>query len=217
MIALFCLVLLGETHEIEPIEYRMIPSTLVYDEDINAEDDWFGLFDAACGSMLRPVEFELILEDIVVYEGERPAGWMLEFPGETQEPLFMVTSSMQVFTAGPVPTAIHEYVPLNSDMSISINVEGMVEARLFTTEEGLFLESCGLCQHITDTYPGEESFGNHIAIVWAGDLDRDGRIDLLIDDVYDSYYLFDYCLFLSTEAGPDYLVNKVSRFYDVYY
>lgn len=87
MIALFCLVLLGGTHEIEPIEYRMIPSAIVYDEDINAEDEWFGFFYAACGSMPRLVEFELILEDVIVYEGERPAGWMLEFRGETQEPL----------------------------------------------------------------------------------------------------------------------------------
>ena len=217
MIALFCLVLIGETHEIEPIDYRMIPSTIVYDENINAEDEWFGLFDSGCGCMLRPVDFELILQDIIVYEGEPPAGWILEFTGETQEPLFILTSSMPVFTSGPVPTAIHEYLPLSSDTSISIDVEGIVEARLFTTEEGLFLESCELCQHISDTYPGEEDFGNHIAIVWAGDLDRDGRIDLLIDDVYDSYHTYDYFLFLSTEAGPDNLVNKVGRFYDVYF
>lgn len=217
MNCILCLVLVAGTHEMEPIEYEMILPSIIYDENVDPEDDWFGLFDTACGSMLRPVEFGLTLEDIIVYEGERPAGWMVDIPGEEEQPLFLVASSLPVFTAGPVPSIIHDYILLSPDTSIVFDVQDIEEARLFTTEEGLFLESRELCQRITDTFPGDEHFGNHIGIVWAGDMDRDGRIDLLIDDVYDSYHIFNYGLFLSTEAGLDYLVKKVGRFYDVYY
>lgn len=217
MNCILCLVLLAGAHEIEPIEYEMILPSIIYDENINPEEDWFGLFDFACDCMLRPVEFELTLEDVIVYEGERPAGWIVDIPGEAEKPLFLITSSMPVFTAGPVPAVIHDYILLCPDTSITIDVHDIEEARLFTTEEGLFLESLELCQHITDTYPGDEQSGNYIGIVWVGDIDRDGRIDLLIDDVYDSYYIFNYCLFLSTEADSDNLVNKVDRFFDVYF
>ena len=58
MNCILCLVLVAGTHEMEPIEYEMILPSIIYDENVDPEDDWFGLFNTACGSMLRPVEFD---------------------------------------------------------------------------------------------------------------------------------------------------------------
>ena len=71
---------------------------------------------------------------------------------------------------------------LSPASSIFLNTPGLAEAKLYTSREGLFHSSSGFLQHITDTFPGFDS-NSFLGIVWAGDLDRDGKVDLIIDDV----------------------------------
>lgn len=217
MIGLICLMLFGDTSVIEPIEYLMIPHTVVYDENIVADGNWLGVFETDSGSELRYVDLQLPWEDFEPYEGERPAGRYVSLPSETESPLFLVWSSSPVFTEGPVTTFIYSTsTRLSPVSSIFLNTPGLAKAKLYASSEGLFLSSTGILQHITDTYPGPDS-NSFLGIVWAGDLDRDGKVDLIIDDVDYWYDIYNWNLYLSTEATPEQLVGWVASFFDVYY
>jgi len=201
----------------EPVDYWMIRPTIVYDDHIDGADEWLGLFEMAGINILRPVEVQFILEDIVVYEGERSAGLMVELPNETYTPLILLSSSVPVFSTGPVLTVVHDYMHLLPNLSVVFSERELEEVRLFTSGDGLFLSNDEIEQHITETFPGEEQSETYMGILWAGDLDGDGKLDLLLNDVASSYDRFSWDLYLSTEASPDQLVGKVATFYDTYY
>lgn len=218
MIFLVCVMLLEETHEIEPVEYTMILPGIVMDETIDADAEWFGLFEVDCGHyMLRPVELRLVQEEGIVYEGERPLGRLVELPGETDLPITLVSSSMPVYSAGPVSSVIDTLFPLHPDISFLMSSPGIESVDLDVNEEGVFISAPGISQHLTDTHPGTGLEGPFVDLVWAGDLDRDGKIDLLLNDVDNSYLIYNWVLFLSTEASRGQLVGRVASFYDVYY
>ena len=103
------------------------------------------------------------------------------------------------------------------NLSVIFNERELEEVRLFTTGDGLFLSNEQIEQFITETSPGEEQSETYIGIVWAGDLDRDGKLDLLLNDVTGEYIRYNWDLYLSTEASPDQLVGKVASFTDFYY
>lgn len=215
MIFLVIMMILGGS---EPADYWMIRPTIVYNEDIDGADEWLGLFDMACNCMLRSVEVQFTLQDIVVYEGERPAGLVVELPGENYStPLVLLSSSMPVFSRGPVLTVIHDYMHLLVNLSVVFSEEELEEVTLFTNGDGLFLSNDEIEQHITDTFPGEEQSETYMGILWAGDLDGDGELDFLLNDVAHGYRRFSWDLYLSSEAASDQLVGKVATFYDVYY
>ncbi len=192
------------------------------DGDVNeiegiSEGAWFALFETDSVSELRTVELLLTPEGTTVEEWERPTGTYVEALNESERPKFYIWSSKSVFTEGPVSIALDDYEHLSPDTSIVLNAPGVQETRLFTTEEGLFLSDHEICQHITETHPGALHGSNYISVVWAGDLDRDGIIDLIIDDVDDGYNRYVWALYLSSEAEPGSIVKMVASFYDVYY
>ena len=215
MIFLVIMMILGDS---ESVDYWMIRPTLVYDNHIDGAVEWLGFFDMACSYMIRPVEVQFTLEDGVFYEGERPAGLMVELPGENYSaPLVLLSTSIPVFSAGQVLTVVHDYMHLLPNLSVVFSEEELEEVRLFTNGDGLFLSNDEIEQHITETFPGEEQSETYMGILWAGDLDGDGKLDFLLNDVADGYRRFSWDLYLSTEASPDQLVGQVATFYDTYY
>lgn len=215
MIFLVIMMILGGS---ESVDYWMIRPAVVYDSDIDGADEWLGLFDYSDQYMLRSVEVQFTLEDIVVYEGERPAGLMVELPGENYStPLVLISASMPVFSTGQVLTVIHDYMHLLVNLSVVFSEEELEEVTLFTSGDGLFLSNDEIEQHITDTFPGEAHSETYMGILWAGDLDGDGKLDFLLNDVPSGYYRYSWDLYLSSEAAPDQFVVKVASFYDVYY
>jgi hypothetical protein len=201
----------------ETTGYKIFTLYVFWGDLVEPEDTWFGLFEEDSGYELRMVEIELTPGEPPMDEWERPGGTEILLPNEPERPLILVSSSEMSFTDGSVPTAFHQYRQLPPDTSIILDAAGVQETRLFTTEEGLFLSDNGVCQCITDTYPGVGPSAIFIGLVWAGDLDRDGMIDLIIDDVDDDYTSYRWKLYLSSEAEPGSIVRMVASFYDVYY
>lgn len=197
--------------------YRFM-STCLYDGDwVETEDTWYGLFQTDSMFELRKVELQLSRSTAPLLEGDRPHPFKVELVGEPDWPLIILSSSEKEFIEGPVHTAFRNYQSLVPDTSIILEAPGILETLLYTTEEGLFLSNGEVCQALSDTYPGEEFGGQNLGILWAGDLDRDGRVDLIIDDIDDGYYCYRLHLFLSAEAGPDSILEMVASFGDVYY
>ena len=213
---ILCLLLLVGVDESGPGEYRMILPTVVYDESINPEDEWLGLFDYIT-FRLQPVELQLIPEGATIDDTEMSEGLAVELPGETYLPLILLSSSSAVFSEGPVLSVIDDYMHLLPNLSVVFNERELEEVRLFTTGDGLFLSNEHVEQYITETYPGKEHSETYIGIVWAGDLDRDGKLDLLLNDVRGEHLRYSWDLYLSGEASPEQLVRKVASFSSLYY
>lgn len=204
----------------ENSDYKMIADYTLYENPydyIDSEGPWFGLFETDSVFDLRLVELHLTPNPPPPEDWERPSGVSVDILNETEIPLILISSSKTIFTEGPLSTAPHEYQHLIPDTSVILAAPGLPEYRLFVTEDGLFLSDDDMCQHITDTRPGPLHSSCFIGVVWAGDLDRDGVIDLLIDDVSSGYNYYDWNLYLSSEAGYDFIVMLVASFYDVYY
>jgi len=211
-----CMMMILGVNEAEHPEYRMIRPTVVYDENIDPEDEWLGLFDYATCNRLNHVEMLLTIEDTTVHERDKPAGMTVELPEETHQPLILLSSSPPVLSDGPVLTVIHDYMHLLPNLSILFGERDLEEVRLFTTVDGLFLSNERLQQHITGTYPGIERSETYMGIVWAGDIDRDGKLDLLLNDVRGEQLQYSWDLYLSSEASPDQLVRKVASFQEIF-
>jgi hypothetical protein len=218
MVGIVLLALFAEGQEMQPVQYSMILPGIVMDETIEADADWMGLFRADSGNfMMRPVELQLVQQQGIVYEGERPLGRIVELPAETERPVILVSSSMPVFPAGPVETLIEDRLPLLPCDAYELGSSSIETVELEVTEDGLYISAPGIRQEVTDTYPGIGPEGPYIDIVWAGDLDGDGRLDLLINDVENSYLIYKWELYLSTEASRGQLVGFVASFFDVFY
>ncbi len=206
--------------QVEDSDYRMIADNTLYSTSydyVHTEAPWFGLFETDSGYELRQVELELIAGSPPLEDWERPSGSRVTVLNETDDWLILMSSSSTILTEGSVSTAPLEYSLITPDSTVLLAAPDLPEYRLFATKEGLFLSDDETSQLITDTPPGGSYSNIYIAIVWAGDLDRDGIIDLIIDDVSDSYHYYCYSLYLSSEAESDCIVRLVSSFYDVYY
>ncbi len=214
---LFLMMLLAGFPRGDTTDYMMITPYIIHGDLAEPEGAWYALFETDSVYELRTVEIFLTLDEPPSEDWERPAGFIVGILNETEKPLIIVSSSKTVFTEGPVSTALHDYQHMSPDTSIILHAPGVQETRLFTTIDGLFLSDDEICQWITDTPPGIQYSGNSITIVWAGDIDRDGVIDLIVNDVNDGYVYFEWKLYLSSEAGDDSIVRMVASYFDVYY
>jgi hypothetical protein len=211
MIVLAAMMILGGS---EPVNYWMIKPDIVNNDDIDGASEWLGLFDMACSYRLQPVEVQFTPEDREVCEGYKLRGLTVELPGGSySSPLILLSSSIPVFSTGNVLTVVPDYMHLFPNLSVVFCEDELEEVRLFTNREGLYLSNEQITQHITETFPGEENSETFMGILWAGDLDRDGKLDLLLNDVADEYGRFTWDLYLSTEASSDQLVRKVATFH----
>ncbi len=176
MTGLLCLMVLftGFPQESDA-EYRFMSTCLLDGDWVETEDTWYGLFQTDSTFELRKVELQLSRSTAPLWEGERPHPIKVELVGESDWPLIILSSSEKEFVEGPINTAFRNYQSLVPDTSIILEAPGIQETLLFTTEEGLFLSNGEVFQSLSDTYPGEEYSGQHMGVVWAGDLDRDGE------------------------------------------
>ncbi|MBL8242314.1 MAG: hypothetical protein JNM66_33115 [Bryobacterales bacterium] len=121
-----------------------------------------------------------------------------------------------------VPTARAGNFPLTAEIPVNFRFAGS-KVELAVTPSGQSAEVPGGRRvpilHVTlrqhgrlTTLPlvvAEE--GNYVNLLWAGDLDGDGRLDLLFEDT--GYNWYSTRLFLSSAAKPGQFVGEVAQFY----
>ena len=201
----------------EGTEFRIFREPRIFDDVPEYPNGWFGLFATDSIFEMRSVAFDLRESAHKHDEWESPEPLLVELHGVENWPMIVIGSSVVEFHQGFVPSAWSVYTDLAPGDSISLIVAGVTEALLFTTEYGLFLQRGDTYQHVSTTSPENPNSGSSIALCWAGDIDRDGEIDLITNDIDDPYFWLCWRLYLSSEAEHGLLVKQVASYWDVYY
>ncbi len=177
--------------------------------ELETGENWQGLFEMDTFYELRTVE--LFVEDAQspMDRDDEITGKDVFVVEEKGNLLFLIKSEEFHFVDGPVEPALLDSERLPADTSIVL--QGTWE--IFTEKEGLFFTDGDILQRLSDVYPN--AYGEGVSVVWAGDLDNDGRIDLILNDR--PHYAFRHCyrLFLSSEAEPGLLLKEVAEFVTV--
>jgi hypothetical protein len=182
---------------------------------------WFGLFRSAKGDTL--LQTKITVEKIATPfdEGEEPGGVMVTVD-RTGDPVFLVKGS-NCFRSGPVNTLLHDNLFLYPAQDLSLSLEKRYYNLIAfgsTSEEGRILSyGLRLWDSESRTYqiiaqinnPGWETTQNSFNILWAGDLDNDGQLDLFLN-LSEHYAENVYALFLSSSADEGSLLKKVATF-----
>ncbi|MEM6766318.1 MAG: SH3 domain-containing protein [Bacteroidota bacterium] len=214
---------LGEISPPVPMEI-LVPGTF-HGEDVpsnSASREWLGLFEGEDGFYVSYIEpkLERVHDGMVDGEGEK-TGWAVStdkedtcillvaglavdegkidhYPVEDRSPL----PGSNIFIEGPkVPTSLYvtgivelvNYGLLMKDYSLTLRAGKGAEDY---TQGFLHIE------HLEET---------RVDILWSGDIDRDGKIDFLINTSH-HYNLYQPTLFLSSRAEKGKLLRRMASF-----
>jgi hypothetical protein len=187
--ALACAVLLGAAAETPG--RLLVPGSVVDEADAAKTGDvWLCI--GREGTLIRARLCPILIEP-----GEGPSEQPLD-AAKMGELLFLVTG-VDGLREGDVPTVTSEEVKLSKvGASVTLGFERAVLA--VSGREGDY--------EIALRIGGKRHMGRP-ALLWAGDLDRDGKVDLLMD-VSGHYSSMELRLYLSSRATPGELVREVA-------
>jgi hypothetical protein len=206
---------------ISPVFAADIMEVTVYHEgECSAKSGqvWMGLFPAKDKQFelkAATINISLVNDAIIDQDPKLKTGRKVSIPGKV-EPLVLV-NGVPALKAGKVVTSsvitkermdIGQTVKLNvGAKESSLSVSGVKKDAEWRTGYKIILESGGTKQTVYERKQVADS--SFPSLLWAGDLDGDGKIDLVMDTT-DNYNVRQVTLFLSTKAKPGKLVEQVA-------
>ncbi|MBD3278309.1 MAG: hypothetical protein GF388_08420 [Candidatus Aegiribacteria sp.] len=214
---LVCIILLILTPKSEQLpQFLVLASGQFHRDEVirPGEGGWMGVFTEEDRCELRPVELEFLpYHDFVLDSPGDTTGTEVFYATDSGNPLFFVWSLNSVFRQGPLPTAAVNTGNLLPDTTFQLSAEGVETCTVEATDKGLFVSSGGTPQRISAVYPQSAEWEeNRVSILWAGDLDGDGRMDILLDDLFHYNVYVGYVLYLSSLASPGQLMEEAASF-----
>lgn len=188
--------------------------------EITAEPNqvWLGLYPTKDGYSLMSSELRVdAFYDPTIGDDEDVTGATRVSVNGQNAPLFLITG-LDTLKTGMVKTLFSGRLPLLLDGSLEFSLDNGINYYL-AAFEGV-KTNIGVIDHTVELVQGNRSQvicsidATNTAVsylLWAGDLDRDGRLDVLIDTVCD-YNASGAALFLSSPAKRDILLQKVAQF-----
>ena len=186
--------------------------------EITAEPNkvWLGLYPTKSGHNLMPttVRVDAFYDPAIGDDEDVTGATRVSVPGQNA-PLFLI-KGLDSLKAGMVKTLFSGRLPLERSLEFTLDNESTYTIAAF---EGLESNS-GSVDYRVELVKGSRSqvicsFDRSDAAVtyllWAGDLDRDGQLDMLIDTVCD-YNASGPMLFLSSLAEDGDLLQMVAQF-----
>ena len=211
---IFLLTWLGLPLDQESYGYEILATGSFFEGETESQNGelWLGLFTTNQSYELRTVELTVSAEHSLadrLYGNKQKTGKSVSVTGEEGTLLFLLRSQNNTFVEGAVfPTIVG-----SEDLEIGVSIPAGENTEIFTTSDGLFLTDETITQRLSNVYP--DSYGEGVAVVWAGDLDGDNKIDIILDDQPHYAFKHFYRLFLSSEATDDELVKEVAQFVTV--
>ena len=184
-------------------------------------ENWFGLFRSAKGDELYQTKITIEKISTPFDEGDEPGGVTVAVD-RIGNPIFLVKGSNR-FRSGPINSLLHDNLFLYPAQDLSLSLEkrhynllafGTTNDEGHILSYGLRLWDSKLRKYQTIAQidnPGWETTQNSFNILWAGDLDADGRLDLFLN-LSEHYAGKAYALFLSSFADEGFLLKRVATF-----
>jgi hypothetical protein len=178
-------------------------------------EEWFGLYKTKNG-------YELIKSKVTVAESSSVGGLYDRYvtAGRSYEPIFLIRG-IDTLKGGLIKTLISQWTFISPSESKSLKflntnyiftASGKVEDKGF--EELIHNYKVKLTVgRKTQTIASFKCVASdkYPRIYWAGDLDGDGKLDLVLDNAT-HYNVIEFTLFLSSAAQGDELVRRVASF-----
>ncbi len=170
---------------------------------------WFGLYNERDTFCLKETKanFERVNDPVLDMEDEKTG---IQITTEQIEGLIiLLDSSFRKMVGRPIRTSLSTPLQMYPGYSVDISLADSPKTILFTQNSFIWIEADKKRQKLTSVYPEglEESLTN----LWAGDLDGDQRVDLIINDINHYSSWINYRLFLSSYAETVELVKEVAN------
>jgi len=205
-------------------DIKLLMAGQFHGDEVSAKsgEKWFGVFPEKDGFELveTVIKVSLFEDPIVDDEGEKTGKEVTTDKKET--PLFLV-KGVSGLKQGRVQTIFTGSLFLEPGQHLVLKLNDQDQFHFSAsagrkTEDGsardykIELRHGEISQTIV-SMPATDSDGQP-ALLWAGDIDRDGKPDLLMDLTH-HYNMEIYTLFLSSKAGKGELVEQVAEFVSV--
>jgi hypothetical protein len=169
---------------------------------------WIGLFNEKDTFYLKEikVDFERVNDPVVDMEDEETG---IQVTAEQDENLIiLLDTSFSKMVGVPIQTSLSTPLQIYHGDSVDISLPDNPKTILLTQNYFLWIEADKKQQKLANVYPKgtEES----LTILWAGDLDGDTKVDLIINDIPHYNIWINYRLFLSSYAETDEIIKEVA-------
>lgn len=175
---------------------------------------WYGLYESESGFSLERTSIRII-DTSGTMESDKYVA--VDQPGL---PIFLVRGLPNV-EPGPVKTVFSGRLRLQPDQSVLLVQKKAYFEGLFVTgtKQGEIIHDYEMVLYDSTVrqpiFECDPAYGDgQLALIWAGDVDRDGRIDLLID-LSNGYNASEPTLFLSSMAKEGELARKVASYLSI--
>ncbi|NHC33890.1 hypothetical protein [Scytonema millei] len=181
-------------------------------------EQWLGLFSTAQGFELLPTKITVntVRDYVLDIDETKKTGKEILVDGKNT-PIFLVKGSIPL-KPGIVKTVFSgnaKFSPNSPPLSVALNLESGNIYQISVKER----QNPETIYHALLVYSGKDSIFQEISsccddgsttLLWAGDLDRDGKLDLLID-ISNHYHVSLLTLFLSS-TNQNKLLEPVGQF-----
>lgn len=204
------LLITGSYHDGEVPEYRL-------------KEKWIGLFKKGNTyyTSYTKVKTQRVHDDIIDEENEI-TGWLVE--GETKDTAIFLLTGIELqpqIDVNPVFLSNNRIYPGDSlkidykNTTYTLFATGRIKGDKSDWPDiwnyKLYLSAKNDGITVTDLISAQASFDDSmVTILFAGDIDGDGMLDLLVDTSY-HYNVFAPTLYLSKQAGNNHIIKVVAR------
>lgn len=181
---------------------------------------WLGLFPVADGFVLLPttLSVDAVVDAVVDGDDTQKKSGKKVMVHRDSDPVFLVKGAAML-RPGPVVTIFRERKSLGNAATIDLELKGkQYQLKVISQDpqpKDFLLQNTKLVLTLGRTSQTLISLKEHTDagwfLFWAGDIDRDGKLDLYLD-LSNHYNVSRRVLLLSSQAGKEKLVKELARF-----